>query len=284
MKKNLILISQIIGILLMFIILQNIIPYLGAILLAMFYKFPLSQISTYRFIQVENHQYSFLVLYIFEILGEILPIIILYYIFRLNKKVIIMKNSLKKKLSAYSIGYVIILSIGFSIFNFVIINTILLGVSITYKLSPITSEQILKLLPEMLTAGIIAPVIEEFLFRGVIFEILRNKFKAKISIIIQALIFGIMHAFDGGPTSLYIILHVISTFIFGLIFANLLIETKSFYSNILSHILNNIMAICIFPLIVPRYYNTYVYLIISIILLLISFAMHKKFKIKNKDF
>ena len=81
---------------------------------------------------------------------------------------------------------------------------------------------------------IIAPITEEILFRGLIFNFLREKISITSSIIIQALLFGIIHLnkFQG-----------LFAFAAGILFGIIYVWTKSIWSVIILHALNNFLAV-----------------------------------------
>jgi membrane protease YdiL (CAAX protease family) len=73
----------------------------------------------------------------------------------------------------------------------------------------------------------IAPIVEEFLFRGIILNRLSIKWNVKTGIILSSLLFAILH-FD-----------IIGGFIFGLVMALIYIKTQSLWVPIICHILFN---------------------------------------------
>ena len=88
---------------------------------------------------------------------------------------------------------------------------------------------------EFVTALIIAPIYEELIFRGVIYDDTKKLFNAKIAALVSSILFGLMH-FNGGYSQ------VIKTAIGGLLSAYCYEKTKSLYACILLHSLNNFMT------------------------------------------
>lgn len=89
------------------------------------------------------------------------------------------------------------------------------------------------------TAMISAPIFEELLCRGLIFETLRKRWGTMLSIVISSLLFGLMHM---EPAT------VIVAIVAGMIFGVLYVRTSSLYTTIIIHSVNNAMAfalICI---------------------------------------
>lgn len=88
---------------------------------------------------------------------------------------------------------------------------------------------------------IIGPILEELVFRGITYNILREKYNEKISIIVTTLIFSIMH---------FNALTIIYTLIVGYILNKLYIKYKNIKASIIFHITINFIASLAIPLIV----------------------------------
>ncbi len=86
----------------------------------------------------------------------------------------------------------------------------------------------------LLVAGIVAPILEEILFRGLILNELKKNLSLKVSIIIQAIIFGLIHGnlFQG-----------IYAGILGVILGLLYYNTGSLWAPIITHISFNSFSI-----------------------------------------
>lgn len=80
----------------------------------------------------------------------------------------------------------------------------------------------------------VAPVVEEFVFRGLIMTKLRKHNSAIFSIVISALLFALIHIMAGG------IITMVHAFLGGLIFALGYEKTKSLFVAIVAHIFANI--------------------------------------------
>ena len=87
-----------------------------------------------------------------------------------------------------------------------------------------------------ITAIISAPILEELLCRGLIFETLRKRWGLPISIFVSALFFGIIHS-DIATA----VVAIISGIIFGIIY----VRTSSLYTTIIIHAINNAMAVAL---------------------------------------
>jgi len=93
----------------------------------------------------------------------------------------------------------------------------------------------------ILFAGVIAPIGEEFLFRGFLYPLLRNKWGILPGVFISALIFAIAHLN---------ILIGINAFLLGIVLAILFEYSRSLWISGMLHILNNTMRLAILYLFV----------------------------------
>lgn len=78
-----------------------------------------------------------------------------------------------------------------------------------------------------------APIVEELLFRGVLFEEIRNECSLKMTIFLTALVFGIYH---------FNIIQTPNTFFMGLVLAYVYYKTGTIKAPIIIHATNNILA------------------------------------------
>ena len=78
-----------------------------------------------------------------------------------------------------------------------------------------------------------APIVEELLFRGVLFEEIRNECSLKMTIFLTALVFGIYH---------FNIIQTPNTFFMGLVLAYVYYKTGTIRAPIIIHATNNILA------------------------------------------
>lgn len=95
-------------------------------------------------------------------------------------------------------------------------------------------QNIIILLTIVFFSGIVGPVIEEIIFRGLILQSLRQKMDSKIAIVIGSLIFGLWHI------NLYTAL---CAFLFGIILSIFYIRYNSIFVPIVIHIGANIFAL-----------------------------------------
>ena len=100
---------------------------------------------------------------------------------------------------------------------------------------------------KFITALIIAPIYEELIFRGVIYDDTKKLFNVKIAALVSSILFGLMH-FNGGY------LQVTVAMLDGLLLAYCYEKTQSLYACILLHSLNNFMSVVIYRLLDWRAY------------------------------
>ena len=123
--------------------------------------------------------------------------------------------------------------------------TFLIGVWIAFtrldKIFPSHEEMLQPLfkapLPLLiLSVGLIVPIMEECVFRGLIFNELRKKLSVPAAIIIQALLFGLIHV---NP------LQIIYAFCLGLLAAWLYVSYRSLWAPVLLHMGHNMTNIAL---------------------------------------
>ncbi|GAA0124033.1 MAG: CPBP family intramembrane metalloprotease [Clostridium argentinense] len=154
------------------------------------------------------------------------------------------KNNLWKicnfgNITMKSITFIGIISICYSI-----ISTCFVGFS--YKLFPVyntivNSPSYNGNIVSLISGIIFIPIFEEILFRGIIFNELRDNLSLITSILIQGIIFAIMHGN---------IIQVIYTFPLAIMLALVYIWTNSIWASILLHIFFNFIGMVITPNIV----------------------------------
>ncbi|SHH25696.1 CPBP family intramembrane glutamic endopeptidase [Clostridium grantii] len=115
----------------------------------------------------------------------------------------------------------------------------------------------------MLGIVIFGPMLEEILFRGIIFNRLREEMPVVIAALIQAIIFGVMH---GNP------LQFLYTVALGLIMAYVYVKTDSLWLSMVVHITYNYFGVLIFPTFLGVFNVPLIaFGVISALLLILSF-------------
>lgn len=89
----------------------------------------------------------------------------------------------------------------------------------------------------IISACIVAPIIEEIVFRGIVLGGMLKKYSPKVAITISALLFAILHGN---------IHQGVNTFLLGLILAYVYYKTRSIYLTIFCHFVNNASAFLLF--------------------------------------
>ena len=130
---------------------------------------------------------------------------------------------------------VIILSLGLGELSRYIISMINPNLNYLPSISYFYSPQDTPLAPflnfmDFIIAVIMAPIVEEFLFRGVILHRFTVKWGIKWAVLASSLIFGFLHS------------DIIGAFIFALVMCILYIKTACILVPILAHMINNLLA------------------------------------------
>ncbi|GAA0866468.1 type II CAAX endopeptidase family protein [Paraclostridium tenue] len=173
------------------------------------------------------------------LIGDLATLILTYFIFKAYGKKLLSKEILKP-INLKSIIYIIIFGIGISI-----ILSNLIGILMMFSPSYIdVQNQIQNESNSLLNLSIIiilAPVCEEILFRNVVFGYLRKNYNIVIAVLVQALIFGIIHGnFVQG----------IYTFTLGIGLALVYMYYDSLWACIILHIVFNLMGDLIIQMVI----------------------------------
>ena len=87
---------------------------------------------------------------------------------------------------------------------------------------------------QILAAGIMAPVLEEIVFRGILFGNYRSSIGAWPAIILSSVIFGLMH---------YNLVQFVYAFFLGVFFAYLMEKTGELWTCVLAHVVANMYSL-----------------------------------------
>ncbi len=87
---------------------------------------------------------------------------------------------------------------------------------------------------EILASGLVVPIVEELLYRGVVYQRLKRDFPKVLSILLSALIFGIIH---------YNLVQSLYAFLLGIVFALFLEQSGHMYGAVIGHMTANLIAI-----------------------------------------
>jgi hypothetical protein len=89
----------------------------------------------------------------------------------------------------------------------------------------------------LLVAGVLAPISEELFFRGALYTWLRGRYRVWVAALINATLFGLAHYDSLGV--------VVSSFIMGVVIVLVYEYTRSLWTAIAIHILNNSLAVAL---------------------------------------
>lgn len=197
-------------------------------------------------------------IYSITLIADIVMLLLLFLFFIPTKESLLTRCNLKK-CDLKKLLYVILFVIGFTMFNFKFISVVQ-----NYFPSYESVEQTLSgsdiSIFKIITLVLLVPIFEEILFRGVIFSWLRKNFNIVLAVIVQALVFAIIH---GNITQ------GIYTFLFGIILALINIYTDSLYGNIVAHCTFNLFGALLIPLLGTKI-NIILYILIALTLCIIG--------------
>lgn len=229
-----------IGYLILTVLIQIVISIVGGIIIGFYYVIngvtQMGNGSTLEY-EMDSMVNSILSLTnIFLLISSVLTILALILIYKIKKRNY--KEELQiVKTDRFNIFYAIILGICCWLFNSGVLSLVeeagLFSSQFEYMnniLAPISQGSILI---SMLTVGIVAPIAEEFLFRGVIYNTLKKKISIKWTIVIQAILFGVFHG--------NLVQGTYATLL-GLVFGYVTYKTKSLWPAIIMHMANNLTA------------------------------------------
>jgi uncharacterized protein len=106
-----------------------------------------------------------------------------------------------------------------------------------------------------LSVGIVAPIVEEVIFRGLVFRELERSLRVRAVVVIQALLFGVYH---------FNLAQGLYTVFLGIVLGLALVWTKSIWAPIIIHMVNNSVSFA-FSLVGAE--NSVVLLIVGLILI-----------------
>lgn len=121
---------------------------------------------------------------------------------------------------------------------------IVLGISIAtiynmiiFKFSPLTNKSSTPLFLLIISTGIVGPILEEMLFRYIFYNRLKKKYTKTASIIINSIIFGLIHLN---------LIKIIYAFILGIVLNLVYEKYQNIKVPILIHISGNIMVLFLY--------------------------------------
>lgn len=180
--------------------------------------------------------------YQFQIVLDIIALIVIVF---LSRKMFSFEQFKNQKISK-----IILITLGSSVV-FLLVNIILGSLIGLLTGGESTNQQaladMLVIAPYTLVfaAVIFAPIVEEIVFRGAIFNLLKNKTSNPIiPIVVSGAIFGAVHVLAGLISGdLLEMLHFITYFVMGCGFGFIYHKTKNIYVCIGVHMINNLIAV-----------------------------------------
>lgn len=169
------------------------------------------------------------------LISSIIISLLIYFLIFAIRRINLINYCHISSIKIKNIVLILILGIGLNIL-FTIINLL----TEFYEFSPEKLEQLSKIIMgnsffiSLLVIGIIVPIFEEILFRGLIFNELRQNVNIWVGIILQAIIFGVYHGN---------IVQGTYTFILGIVLGLTYIWFNSIWAPIALHVVNNSISV-----------------------------------------
>ncbi|MGG5461171.1 CPBP family intramembrane glutamic endopeptidase [Clostridium sp. B9] len=206
----------------------------------------------------------------YSCLTQVLSIFFFYKIYK-NKGFNLIKS--KENLNLKTLGEFSIITIGAIIFDYLWISlvTFLSTYSSFFKNNLIELNNSMSILDEnflfaLISAVILAPLMEELIFRGIIFNEAEKYKKGAFPIIVSAILFGLLHI---NP------LHIVAASFSGIILGIVYSKTRSLKITIFMHALNNLLS-CF-----PESFDTAILILSVICFIPMIYFLIKLYKPKN---
>jgi hypothetical protein len=175
------------------------------------------------------------------------------YVLMFRKKEINLFHRCKLKKISYKTSLIIVLSsLGLSLFSGSLVN-ILINIFPSYNEASAAIESNMSSILGVISVVLIIPILEEVLFRGLIYNELKTHLNIVIAIIFQSLLFAIAHGN---------MLQGIYAFIMGAVVAIIYDKTGSIFAPILFHVMYNLLGSIILPSILSGFDGYYIVLLI----------------------
>lgn len=137
-----------------------------------------------------------------------------------------------KRIKLKDILYIILMGIALSIVLSILIDLLTQLFPSYEEVSNRITSQTSSIL-NIMCIVVLVPIYEEIIFRGIIFNHLKENYKIGTAIVVQALLFGIAHGN---------IVQSIYTFILGIVLALMYMYFNSIYANIMLHMIFNLFG------------------------------------------
>lgn len=200
------------------------------------------------------------------LLISIVLAIILIPIFVVTYKKIIKEKSAEKNIKLNNIIIFILIGISVSlIYNITMFNVnSIIKITDSYKISNIP------ILIQILSSGLIGPILEELVFRGIVYNKLKKINKTMNSIIISSIIFSLFHFSS--------ILNLIYSFMMSFLFIYAYEKSRSIIGSIVLHCSANITIILFMYVLINNVFliNMLVFIICLVVLIIVYIRIIRK--------
>ena len=200
------------------------------------------------------------------LIGAVAAIITLgtYVLIFRKKEMNLFQKCKVKKLSLKNSSIIILSSIGLSLFSYSLVNLLISKFPSYNETSNAIASNASSVLGAI-SIVLIAPIFEEVLLRGLIYNELKKHLNIIIAIIIQGILFAIAHGN---------MLQGIYTFIMGIVLAIIYDKTQSILAPILFHIMYNLLGSILEPIILNSIGGYYIsVLVLGSIILILSLVL-----------
>ena len=187
----------------------------------------------FRFVSpVINYRFGILGIPLSHLTIVLLPLAVVTAVYKYSFKSVFMLNTIQSpKYIGRGIGLwflALIASSIYSIFAMELFDVTELTDTFTYLFSNMSIAE------QVIIMALIPAVIEELMFRGFLLSSFLDVMKPAYAVLLSALLFAIMH---------FSAVKLVTTFMFGAVFAYTAYKTKSVYSSMLLHFMNNMLAV-----------------------------------------
>lgn len=173
----------------------------------------------------------------------LIPVVVIFELLLVVFCVLIYYKDLKRDIIAFKNNFKVYFKYALKTWGLMLLTVIIcaLFLSMFGKIDESTNQQLLKKLPLLYvipSAVIMAPIVEETIFRGVLRKVIRNDL---IFIIISGIAFGSLHVLKE-PSILAAIKASVTYIVMGMFMARCYVKTNNITINMLIHLMQNTMA------------------------------------------
>lgn len=165
-----------------------------------------------------------------SLISSIVVLLVIFIIFKARKKNI-KEDILIKKIDKRAILPIILMGLALNILTEIFISVIPFSEDLLMEYSQNVALAFSgNIVIDIIAVAIIAPIVEEVVFRGLVFTRLNKGMNVVLAVILSSLLFAVMHLQ---------LIWIIYAFVFGVIFNLIYIRFKSLLANILLHMSYN---------------------------------------------